>query len=220
MSSLEIEVEVNEAYINRVTPKQRVVAVLDAYPDWDPGPRDHHGADGRSAEGDRARAGRLRRARPAHPARHGRQGPPRGRAGDRGEPGAAADPRAEDRDPHDRQRQRRVRRAAATSSSSVPSRSAAPTATVEVISGLQSGERVVAPVPDTLKDGTAVTVSDRSLVVPADFGTLVRIADVHKFYSRGNERVDVLQGVNIASRRATSSRSWGPPGRARPRCST
>ena len=31
----------------------------------------------------------------------------------------------------------------------------------------------------------------------AEFGTLVRIADVHKFYSRGNERVDVLQGVNI-----------------------
>ena len=29
---------------------------------------------------------------------------------------------------------------------------------VEVMSGLQSGERVVAPVPDTLKDGTAVTV--------------------------------------------------------------
>jgi hypothetical protein len=27
-----------------------------------------------------------------------------------------------------------------------------------VISGLQSGERVVAPVPDTLKDGTAVSV--------------------------------------------------------------
>ena len=30
----------------------------------------------------------------------------------------------------------------------------------------------------------------------ADFGTLVRIADVHKTYSRGSERVDVLQGVN------------------------
>ena len=29
---------------------------------------------------------------------------------------------------------------------------------VEVLSGLQSGERVVAPVPDTLKDGTAVSV--------------------------------------------------------------
>ena len=34
MSSLEIEVDVNEAYINRVRPEQRVGAVLDAYPDW------------------------------------------------------------------------------------------------------------------------------------------------------------------------------------------
>lgn len=34
MSSLEIEVDVNEAYIARVTPKQPVEATLDAYPDW------------------------------------------------------------------------------------------------------------------------------------------------------------------------------------------
>ena len=34
MSSLEIEVDVNESYINRVRPQQRVEAVLDAYPDW------------------------------------------------------------------------------------------------------------------------------------------------------------------------------------------
>ncbi len=34
MGSLEIEVDVNEAYINRVSPGQRVTAVLDAYPDW------------------------------------------------------------------------------------------------------------------------------------------------------------------------------------------
>jgi RND family efflux transporter MFP subunit len=34
MSSLEIEVDVNEAYINRVEPNQRVVATLDAYPEW------------------------------------------------------------------------------------------------------------------------------------------------------------------------------------------
>jgi HlyD family secretion protein len=34
MSSLEIEVDVNESYINRVSPGQRVEAVLDAYPDW------------------------------------------------------------------------------------------------------------------------------------------------------------------------------------------
>ena len=34
MSSLEIEVDVNEAYINRVTSDQEVVATLDAYPEW------------------------------------------------------------------------------------------------------------------------------------------------------------------------------------------
>lgn len=35
MDSLEIEVDVNEAFINRVFEDQRVVANLDAYPDWD-----------------------------------------------------------------------------------------------------------------------------------------------------------------------------------------
>jgi multidrug efflux pump subunit AcrA (membrane-fusion protein) len=34
MDSLEIEVDVNEAYINRVRASQRAEAVLDAYPDW------------------------------------------------------------------------------------------------------------------------------------------------------------------------------------------
>jgi RND family efflux transporter MFP subunit len=34
MASLEIEVDVNESYIARVKPNQRVEAVLDAYPDW------------------------------------------------------------------------------------------------------------------------------------------------------------------------------------------
>ena len=34
MESLEIEVDVNERYINRVSSDQRVVATLDAYPDW------------------------------------------------------------------------------------------------------------------------------------------------------------------------------------------
>ncbi len=34
MSSLEIEVDVNESYIDRVSPGQRVVATLNAYPDW------------------------------------------------------------------------------------------------------------------------------------------------------------------------------------------
>jgi RND family efflux transporter MFP subunit len=34
MSSLEIEVDVNESYINRVRTDQKVEATLDAYPDW------------------------------------------------------------------------------------------------------------------------------------------------------------------------------------------
>ncbi len=34
MASLEIEVDVNESYINRVSAGQKVEAVLDAYPDW------------------------------------------------------------------------------------------------------------------------------------------------------------------------------------------
>ena len=34
MQSLEVEVDVNESYINRVTAGQPVTAVLDAYPDW------------------------------------------------------------------------------------------------------------------------------------------------------------------------------------------
>jgi len=35
MDSREIELDVNEAFINRVAPKQRTQAVLDAYPDWE-----------------------------------------------------------------------------------------------------------------------------------------------------------------------------------------
>ncbi len=34
MKSLEIEVDVNESYIHRVQPGQKVIATLDAYPDW------------------------------------------------------------------------------------------------------------------------------------------------------------------------------------------
>jgi RND family efflux transporter MFP subunit len=34
MSSLELEVDVNESYIDRVSPKQATMAVLEAYPDW------------------------------------------------------------------------------------------------------------------------------------------------------------------------------------------
>ena len=163
MSSLEIEVEVNEAYINRVTPKQRVVAVLDAYPDWEIPAH----VITMVPTADRQKATVL--VRVGFDALDPRilpdmgvkvRVPPRRGAGGRGRrAGAAADPRAEDR------------RSAPTGSDTVVfvvrgavvERRAVKTGgadgdRVEVISGLQSGERVVAPVPDTLKDGAAVSV--------------------------------------------------------------
>ena len=81
MSSLEIEIDVNESYINRVEPGQPVEATLDAYPDWKipckviaiiPT------ADRDKVHGQGAR--RFRPARSAHPAGHvGEGGLPRHR---------------------------------------------------------------------------------------------------------------------------------------------
>ena len=46
MDSLEIQVDVNEAFINRVRPEQPVEAMLNAYPDWKiPGDGDRHHPD-------------------------------------------------------------------------------------------------------------------------------------------------------------------------------
>ena len=76
MDSREVEVDVNEAYINRVKANQRVEAALDAYRGSDAArPCDQHRSHGGSHQGDRARAHRFRRARCADPAGHGRQGP-------------------------------------------------------------------------------------------------------------------------------------------------
>jgi putative ABC transport system ATP-binding protein len=46
----------------------------------------------------------------------------------------------------------------------------------------------------------------------AEFGDLVRIRDVHKFYSRGTERVDVLKGVNITIPKGDFLALMGPSG--------
>ena len=75
MSSLEIEVDVNESYINRVKAKQRVEAVLDAYPDW----RIPAHVITTIPTADRQKATMKVRigfdaARSADPARYGRQG--------------------------------------------------------------------------------------------------------------------------------------------------
>ena len=75
MTSLEIEVDVNESYINRVKagPAGRGDArCLSGLADPLQGHRHH--PDGRSPEGDGEGARRLRSTRPAHPAGHGREG--------------------------------------------------------------------------------------------------------------------------------------------------
>ena len=81
MASLEIEIDVNEAYINRVIAGQSVVATLDAYPDWKI--PCHVIAIIPTADRQRAtvevRVG-FDQAGSAHSARHGRQGGLPGRA--------------------------------------------------------------------------------------------------------------------------------------------
>jgi HlyD family secretion protein len=161
MSSLEIEVEVNEAYINRVTPKQRVVAVLDAYPDWEIPAH----VITMVPTADRQKATVL--VRVGFDALDPRILPDMGVKvrflRDEG-PAAANAP---------------ARRLILVPKSAVRSAGGSSVVYVvkgqvveeraikvggadgdrlEVISGLQSGERVVTPIPDTLKDGAAVTV--------------------------------------------------------------
>ena len=74
MDSLEIDVDVNEAYINRVQPRQsarggaRCLSGLD-----DSGARDRHHPDRGSQQGHRQSAHRHRSEGSAHPARHGRE---------------------------------------------------------------------------------------------------------------------------------------------------
>ncbi len=163
MSSLEIEVEVNEAYINRVTPKQRVVAVLDAYPDWEiPA---HVITMVPTADRQKAtvlvRVGfdaldprilpdmgvKVRFLRDEAPEAAGANAParplilvPKNAIRTTGSDTVVFVVKGQVVE------QRAIRAGGADGDR------------VEVISGLQSGERVVAPVPDTLKDGTAVSV--------------------------------------------------------------
>jgi len=46
----------------------------------------------------------------------------------------------------------------------------------------------------------------------ADLSPLVRVRDVHKYYTRGGERIDVLQGVNLEIPRGDFLALMGPSG--------
>ncbi len=163
MHSLEIEVEVNEAYINRVTSKQRVVAVLDAYPDWEIPAH----VITLVPTADRQKATVL--VRVGFDALDPRILPDMGvkvrflreeaAAGAAG----AAPARGTVLVPKTAIKTTGTETAVFVIRGQVVEQRAVKTGgtdgdRVEVISGLQSGERVVAPVPDILKDGAAVTV--------------------------------------------------------------
>ena len=150
MRSLEIEVDVNESYINRVRPDQGVTAVLDAYPDWQIPAR----VITTVPAADRQKATVLVRigfdaARPAHSAGHGREGHvPAREPEDSGAPAArpvTLVPKAAIRTDG---KQSYVSSSSTTRSTAGRSRPAAPTATaLEVIAGLNAGERVVVSPP-------------------------------------------------------------------------
>ena len=163
MKSLEIEVEVNEAYINRVTPKQRVIAVLDAYPEWEiPA---HVITTVPTA--DRQKATVL--VRVGFESLDPRILPDMGvKVRFLREEGAAAAGPAQ---PAVLVPKAAVRTAGSESvvfvvrGAAVEERAVrtggADGDRVEVLSGLQAGERVVAPIPDGLGDGAVVTVKQQ-----------------------------------------------------------
>ena len=81
MDSLEVDVDVNEAYIGRVKPQMSAEAVLDAYPRLeDPRPRGRHRAHRRSRQGHYQGARSTGKEGRARGARHGRAGVVPGRA--------------------------------------------------------------------------------------------------------------------------------------------
>lgn len=72
MDSIEVEVDVNEAFIGRVVAGGKVNAVLDAYPDWSiPASVIAIVPTANRAEGDRQGSYPVRAAGLAHPARYG-----------------------------------------------------------------------------------------------------------------------------------------------------
>ena len=169
MRSLEIDVDVNEAYINRVTRGQDVAAVLNAYPDWTIPARvitmvptaDRQKATVLVRIGFKALDPRilpdmgvkvtfLRDEREA--------GAAPGQSRTTGQ-AAVLVPKAAVRTENDQafvfvvDRDLSERRAVKTGG--------ADGERLEVIAGLRSGERVVVPVPQNLKDGTRVSVDSR-----------------------------------------------------------
>ena len=130
MASLEIEVDVNESYINRVRDRPagdggaRCVSRL-----ADSRQRDHAGADGGSPEGHGAGAHWFPETRSADPARHGREGDVPARSGRERCAGGTGRDAGAGGGGQDRERRPPTPSSCSTTpSSGAPSRPAAPTA--------------------------------------------------------------------------------------------
>ncbi|HEX6862710.1 MAG TPA: efflux RND transporter periplasmic adaptor subunit, partial [Thermoanaerobaculia bacterium] len=160
MSSLEIEVDVNESYIQRVRSGQKAVATLDAYPDWQipsrvimPVPTaDRQKATVRVRLAFEGLDPRILPDMGVKVAFLGEEQPAAAAASER----VVAIPRAAVRKDGDRDvvfvvKENKVERRAV-------GLSPAPGDDAVVLSGLSSGERVVVEGPPDLKDGDAVAI--------------------------------------------------------------
>ena len=209
MGSLEIEVDVNESYINRVQDDQRVVATLDAYPDWDiPA-----AVITTVPAADRQRATVLVRI-----------------AFDQLDPRILPDMGVkvaflEEQPPQNKTPQTRLLVPAAAARhqdgedivyvvrGDLAERRAVRLGSVvgdevEVLTGLTAGERLIVEGP-----GGSRRWRPRGGAGMSDNGTaLVQVRDLHKIFRRGSERIDVLAGVNLDLDQGEFLSLMGPSG--------
>ena len=228
MRSLEIEVDVNESYINRVQPDQQVTAILNAYPDWQIPARvittipaaDRQkatvlvriGFDASTASG----SARTAKAKELDP----RILPDMGvkvtflRNADAASPAATTQaqpvtlvPKAAIKTEGEQAYafvvagetvERRAVRIGGTDGDRL-----------EVVAGLRarrSGDRVSAAHAVEWRDGSSEVNNKMASE------SLVKVRDVHKHFMRGSERVDVLQGVNLDIPQGDFLALMGPSG--------
>jgi hypothetical protein len=229
MDSLEVEVEVGEAFIGRVQPKMPVEPRSTPIP-----------------------TGRSRRRHRDHPRRRSRQGDGEGARGAEAEGRAhrARHGRARElpREARRRRREAQARRARAVAAivqrdgkdvafvvadaegrARATSNSAARSATIaKSPKALNGGDTVVLDPPEgarrrhrpSAREGRVGTVipPPTSPRRPRLMSTLVSIRNLHKTYRRGPETVDVLHGIDLDITKGDFVALMGPSGSARPRC--
>ena len=194
MSSLEIEVDVNETYINRVTPGMKVEAILDAYQDW----RIPAHVITTIPTADRQKA--TVRVRIAFEKLDPRILPDMGVKVSflRDEPAAGASAPAAPRvlvpknaDPQDRRQVDRLRPQGGQGRAPRGQRRARagrPDRDHFRRHGRRAGRHRRSSNTQGRRQGEGAVMAA---------GSLVEVRDLHKVFQRGGQRIDVLQGVNL-----------------------